>query len=101
MRENSKSFLKSEFQIYRTGRRNGLHFENKCRKYRNAEQYTQFDIIESEKTKGEIFVSPDIAPCDECKEEMFDKKKESQISASFYQLYLLRAAPYHSGVIAI
>ena len=38
------------------------------------EQYTQFDIIESEKTKGEIFVSPDIAICDECKEEMFDKK---------------------------
>ena len=38
------------------------------------EQYTQFDIIESEKTKGEIFVSPDIAICDECKEEMFDKR---------------------------
>ena len=34
--------------------------------------YQQFDIIESEKTKGEIFVSPDIAICDECKEEMFD-----------------------------
>lgn len=33
---------------------NELHFET-------------FDIIESEKTKGEIFVSPDIAICDECK----------------------------------
>ena len=32
------------------------------------EEFTQFDIIESEKTKGEIFVSPDIAICDECKE---------------------------------
>ena len=38
------------------------------------EVYTQFDIIESEKTSGEIFVSPDIAICDECKEEMFDQK---------------------------
>ena len=33
--------------------------------------YENFQIIESEKTKGEIFVSPDIAICDECKEEMF------------------------------
>lgn len=33
-----------------------------------------FDIIESEKTKGEIFVSPDIAICDECKAELFDPK---------------------------
>ena len=33
-----------------------------------------FDIIESEKTKGEIFVSPDIAICEECKEEMYDPK---------------------------
>ena len=38
------------------------------------EEFTQFDIIESEKTKGEIFVSPDIAICDECKEGMFDPK---------------------------
>ena len=40
----------------------------------HPEAYTQFDIIESEKTKGEIFVSPDIAICEECKEEMFDPK---------------------------
>ena len=33
-----------------------------------------FDIIESEKTKGEIFVSPDIAICEECKEEMYNPK---------------------------
>ena len=39
---------------------------------KNPPQYQQFDIIESEKTKGEIFVSPDIAICGECKEEMFD-----------------------------
>lgn len=40
----------------------------------NPVSYERFDIIESEKTKGEIFVSPDIAICDECKEEMFDPK---------------------------
>ena len=39
-----------------------------------TEQFEHFDIIESEKTKGEIFISPDIAICDECKEEMFDPK---------------------------
>ena len=39
-----------------------------------TEQFEQFDIIESEKTKGEIFISPDIAICDECKAEMFDPK---------------------------
>lgn len=33
----------------------------------------EFEIIESKKTDGEIFVSPDIAICDECKEELFDK----------------------------
>ena len=36
--------------------------------------FETFDIIESEKTKGEIFVSPDIAICEECKEEMYDPK---------------------------
>ena len=40
----------------------------------NAPQFGAFDIIESEKTKGEIFVSPDIAICDECKEEMYNPK---------------------------
>lgn len=37
-------------------------------------EFDAFDIIESEKTKGEIFVSPDIAICDECIEEMNDPK---------------------------
>ena len=40
----------------------------------NTPQFGAFDIIESEKTKGEIFVSPDIAICDECKEEMYNSK---------------------------
>jgi len=37
-------------------------------------QFDDFQIIESEKTKGEIFVSPDIAICEECKKEMYDPK---------------------------
>lgn len=40
----------------------------------NVACYEQFEIIESEKTKGEIFVSPDIAICEECKEEMYNPK---------------------------
>lgn len=36
------------------------------------EKYPDFSIIESEKTKGEIFISPDIAICEECKEELYD-----------------------------
>lgn len=35
--------------------------------------FDSFEIVESGKTKGEIFVSPDIAICDECLEELFDK----------------------------
>ena len=38
----------------------------------NNPEFDGFEIIESEKTKGEIFVSPDIAICDECKEELYD-----------------------------
>ena len=40
----------------------------------DAPVFPDFDIIESEKTKGEIFVSPDIAICDDCKREMYDPK---------------------------
>lgn len=35
--------------------------------------FTSFEIIESEKEYGDIFVSPDIATCDKCREELFDK----------------------------
>lgn len=35
--------------------------------------YDGFDIIESAKTSGEIFVSPDIAICDECLKELYDR----------------------------
>ena len=35
--------------------------------------FDSFEIIESEKEKGDIFVSPDIAVCEKCKAELFDK----------------------------
>ena len=38
------------------------------------EEYTSFEIIESEKEKGDIFVSPDIGICPKCKKELFDKR---------------------------
>ena len=63
-----------------------------------SETYTQFDIIESEKTKGEIFVSPDIAICEECKEEMFDPKNRRypfiNCTCCGPRLTILDALPY-------
>ena len=38
----------------------------------NAGRDDIFTIIESAKVSGEIFVSPDIATCDKCREELFD-----------------------------
>ncbi|XME01686.1 carbamoyltransferase HypF [Lachnospiraceae bacterium C1.1] len=40
----------------------------------NGLEYDDFRIIESEKTSGEIFIPPDIAICDKCSEELFDKE---------------------------
>ena len=34
--------------------------------------YDRFSIVESEKEYGDIFVSPDIATCDQCRAELFD-----------------------------
>lgn len=44
-----------------------------ARTLEDAPIFESFEIIESGKTSGEIFVSPDIAICDECLEELFDK----------------------------
>ena len=41
------------------------------KKYEDEEPFDAFTIIESEKDPGEIFVSPDIAICDECKKELY------------------------------
>ena len=35
-------------------------------------EFASFEIIESEKDSGDIFVSPDIAICDKCKKELYD-----------------------------
>lgn len=34
--------------------------------------YTSFDIIESKHTKGEIYIPPDLAICDDCARELYD-----------------------------
>ncbi len=41
-----------------------------CKDTETKTEFTEFSIIESEKTQGEIFVSPDIAICDDCKAEI-------------------------------
>ena len=62
--------------------------------------FETFDIIESEKTKGEIFVSPDIAICDECKEELYDSKNRRYLHPFINctccgpRLTILDALPY-------
>lgn len=40
----------------------------------DAPEFPTFEIIESAKTKGEIFISPDIAICEDCKRELYDPK---------------------------
>ncbi len=44
-----------------------------CTETDDAAVYDAFRITESEKEYGCIFVSPDIATCDKCREELFDK----------------------------
>ncbi|MCR5468153.1 MAG: carbamoyltransferase HypF [Lachnospiraceae bacterium] len=56
-------------------------YENKAKAYDETENagnetetaFHDFQIIESEKKKGEIFISPDIAICDDCKRELYEK----------------------------
>ena len=40
----------------------------------DAPAYPDFSIIKSERTKGEIFISPDIAICEDCRRELYDPK---------------------------
>ena len=42
------------------------------RSVEDAPVYDEFSIVESERTQGEVLVSPDIAICDECAQELFD-----------------------------
>ncbi|MCF0229330.1 MAG: carbamoyltransferase HypF [Parasporobacterium sp.] len=62
--------------------------------------FDTFEIIESEKTSGEIFISPDIAICDECKKEMFDPSNKRYLHPFINctccgpRLTILEALPY-------
>ena len=69
-------------------------------KVKDAPVYEDFSIIESAKTAGEIFVSPDIAICDECLEELFDKNNRRYLHPFINctccgpRLTILDALPY-------
>jgi hydrogenase maturation protein HypF len=59
-----------------------------------------FEIIESEKESGDIFVSPNIATCDQCKKELFDKSDRRYLhpfincTACGPRLTILDSMPY-------
>lgn len=61
---------------------------------------TEFRIITSEKVKGQIFVSPDIATCPKCREELFDPKNRRYLhpfincTACGPRLTILDSMPY-------
>ena len=62
--------------------------------------FDTFEIIESEKEAGDIFVSPDIATCDKCKAELFDPANRRFLhpfincTACGPRLTILDAMPY-------
>lgn len=62
--------------------------------------FTQFEIIESQKELGSVFVSPDIATCEQCKKELFNPKDRRYLhpfincTACGPRLTILEAMPY-------
>ena len=69
-------------------------------KYVDLPPFDGFDIINSTKDEGEIFVSPDIAICEQCKEELFDKTNRRYMHPFINctncgpRLTILEAMPY-------
>ncbi|MBR3224811.1 MAG: carbamoyltransferase HypF [Atopobiaceae bacterium] len=67
---------------------------------RDAKHYDSFSIVSSEKTEGQIFVSPDIAICEDCKRELFDKGNRRYLHPFINctccgpRLTILEALPY-------
>ena len=63
-------------------------------------EFSRFDIIGSEKETGDIFVSPDIATCPKCREELFDPSNRRYMhpfvncTACGPRLTILDAMPY-------
>jgi hydrogenase maturation protein HypF len=66
----------------------------------DSTQYEDFQIIESEKEAGDIFVSPDIATCPKCKQELFDSSNRRYMhpfincTACGPRLTILDSMPY-------
>lgn len=64
------------------------------------DHYQDFQIIESAKEKGSIFVSPDIATCDKCRTELFDPQDKRYLhpfincTACGPRLTILDSMPY-------
>ncbi len=62
--------------------------------------FSSFEIIESQKEEGDIFVSPDIATCPKCKKELYDPKNRRYLhpfincTACGPRLTILDAMPY-------
>lgn len=77
-----------------------LKIDVKTQETQNVSHFSDFRIIESKKTKGEIFVSPDIAICEECKTELFDRKNRRYLHPFINctccgpRLTILDALPY-------
>ena len=66
----------------------------------DEKDFDKFEIIESEKEIGDIFVSPDIATCPKCKAELYDPKNRRYMhpfincTACGPRLTILDAMPY-------
>ncbi len=66
----------------------------------DAPLFQSFEIVESAKKKGEIFVSPDIAICDECRAELLDPKNRRYLhpfincTSCGPRLTILESLPY-------
>ena len=66
--------LKMDVESLESAIESDTEFEVKSEANAESNMKERFCIIESEKEEGEIFVSPDIAICPECKKELYDKK---------------------------
>ncbi len=66
----------------------------------NSVCFDRFEIIESEKEEGDIFVSPDIATCPKCTKELYDPKNRRYMhpfincTACGPRVTILDAMPY-------
>lgn len=66
----------------------------------DEQAFDSFEIIESEKEYGDIFISPDIATCDKCRSELFDKSNRRYLHPFINctqcgpRLTILDAMPY-------